>query len=343
MKFAELNKLVLQSSLLTVVFLALIGSLLFFVFGLSWISSILFCLGTFLVVFLVFRNSFREFILRQLRKVYDSSLFENEPHLKKEARELDFELFLSEVKKITENKVAEIERLNDRDDFRKDFMGDVSHELKTPLFTAQGYLLTVLEGSMEDPELERKYLSRARKSLDRLSSIVNDLDTLAKLESGLKLDQKVFNVVQCIHDVTDMLEFSADKKNITLGFGDSYDYPIMVKADKEKIEQVLINLIQNSINYGRIGGSTTIRIKSHSTHRILVEIEDDGVGIDSSNLSRLFERFYRVDKSRSRDHGGSGLGLAIVKHILEAHEQEIKVRSTPGKGSCFSFTLNKSD
>lgn len=337
----RLDKNVLKSSALIAVILTAVGSLLISLYELSWFAVLLFLFFSFAFVFFFVKTSLREFILAELRKVYDSSLFENEPFLKRESKELDFERFLAKVKSFAENKHDEVQQLNDRDDFRKEFMGDVSHELKTPLFTAQGYLLTVLDGNMGDPKLEKKYLKRTKKSLNRLNSVVKDLDTLAKLETGMKLDQEQFNIVQCARDVMDMLEYSAEKKGILLEFREPYDYPIMVQADKEKIEQVLTNLLQNSINYGKLNGKTTISFSSHSIYRQLIEIEDDGMGIEPENIPRLFERFYRVDKSRSRDHGGSGLGLAIVKHILEAHDQETFVTSIPGEGSIFSFTLNK--
>ena len=337
----RLNKNVLRASALICVALTIIGVFLYFLFGFSLIGILLFSFLSFALVFISVRSFLRQFILSELRKVYDSSLFENEPFLKKESNELDFENFLSKVKTFAESKLQEIEQLHNRDDFRRDFMGDVSHELKTPLFTAQGYLLTVLEGNMDDKKLEKKYLKRAKKSLNRLNSIVKDLDTLAKLETGTKLNQEPFNIVQCTREVMDMLEYSAEKKDIVLGFREPYDYPIMVQADKEKIEQVLTNLIQNSINYGKMGGRTIVSFSSHSVYRQLIEIEDDGMGIEPEDMPRLFERFFRVDKSRSREHGGSGLGLAIVKHILEAHDQEMFVQSTAGEGSTFSFTLNK--
>ena len=341
MKLNRLNKNVLKSAAFISAVLCLVGITLLSLFELSWIGILLFLIIGFVVVFIVARIYLREFILSELRKVYDSSLFENEPFLKKESNELDFELFLTKVKSFAENKLQEIEQLHNRDDFRKEFMGDVSHELKTPLFTAQGYLLTVLDGNMDDKKLEKKYLKRAKKSLDRLNSIVKDLDTLAKLESGIKLDQEPFNIVQCVRDVMEMLEYSAERKDIVLTFDEPYDYPIMVQADQEKVEQVLTNLIQNSISYGKLGGRTSISFRSHSIYRQLIEIQDDGMGIEPEDVPRLFERFYRVDKSRSREYGGSGLGLAIVKHILEAHDQETFVQSTPGQGSTFSFTLNK--
>ena len=256
MKVSHLNKNVLKASALITVVLCLVGVLLVYLFQLSTLSILLFALFSFIVVFISVRIYLRQFILNELRKVYDSSLFENEPFLKKESNELDFELFLSKVKTFTENKLQEIEQLHNRDDFRKEFMGDVSHELKTPLFTAQGYLLTVLEGNMDDKKLEKKYLTRTKKSLNRLNSVVKDLDTLAKLESGIKLSQEPFNIVQCARDVMEMLEYSAEKKDIVLTFDEPYDYPIMVQADPERVEQVLTNLIQNSINYGKLGGKT---------------------------------------------------------------------------------------
>ena len=341
MRINLLNRNVLKASALICAALTLLGVGLFYLVGFSRVGILLFSLLSFALVFLSVRTFLRQFILTELRKVYDSSLFQNEPYLKKESSDLDFEHFLSKVKSFAESKHREIEQLHNRDDFRTEFMGDVSHELKTPLFTAQGYLLTVLEGNMDDEKLEKKYLKRTEKSLNRLNSIVKDLDTLAKLETGMKLSQESFNIVQCVRDVMDMLEYSAEKKDILLEFKEPYDYPIMVQADKEKIEQVLTNLIQNSINYGKLGGRTTVSFSSHSLYRQLIEIEDDGMGIDAESLPRLFERFYRVDKSRSREHGGSGLGLAIVKHILEAHDQEVLVQSVPNQGSTFSFTLNK--
>jgi two-component system phosphate regulon sensor histidine kinase PhoR len=336
-----LNRNVLKASALICAALILLGIVLHYLVGFSPVGIFLFSLLSFAVVFLSVRTFLRQFILTELRKVYDSSLFQNEPYLKKESNVLDFELFLSKVKSFAESKHREIEQLHNRDDFRTEFMGDVSHELKTPLFTAQGYLLTVLEGNMDDKKLEKKYLKRTEKSLNRLNSIVKDLDTLAKLETGMKLNQEPFNLVQSVREVMDMLEYSAEKKGILLEFKEPYDYPVMVQADKEKIEQVLTNLIQNSINYGKLGGRTTVSFSSHSLYRQLIEIQDDGMGIDPESLPRLFERFYRVDKSRSREHGGSGLGLAIVKHILEAHDQEVFVQSASNQGSTFSFTLNK--
>lgn len=277
----------------------------------------------------------------QFKRVYKTDLFENDPFLKKDLDDLNLDTFIEKIKRLVENKHDEINKLHDIDDFRRDFLGDVSHELKTPLFTAQGYLLTVLDNSIEDPALERKYLERTNKSIERLSYIIKDLDMIAKLESGMKLNQEPFNIIKTVNDVFEILEIKATKKNIILDFKEPYAYPILVRADKEKIEQVLINLISNSINYGTIGGSSLVSIGFHSAHQIIVSVTDNGVGIDKKNLPRLFERFYRIDKSRSREQGGSGLGLAIVKHIIEAHSQEVFVKSKLDQGSTFSFTLNK--
>ena len=164
---------------------------------------------------------------------------------------------------------------------------------------------------------------------------------IANLESGMKLEQDNFNIVKTLIDVFDLFELKASKKNIRIDFKEPYKFPLLVKADKDKIEQVIINLLSNSIKYGKLGGSTLVSIENHSVHQLIVKIQDNGLGIEEKNLPRLFERFYRVEKSRSRDQGGSGLGLAIVKHIVEAHDQEVFVESKIGEGSVFSFTLNK--
>lgn len=283
----------------------------------------------------------KKFIFLQLNRVYESNLFDNEPALKKELQDIDFEKFIKRIRKFAENKHAEIEQLHDRDDFRRDFIGDIAHELKTPLFTAQGYLLTVLDDDLDDPDLIKKYLERTNKSIERLSYIVKDLDMIAKLESGMKLEQDNFNIVKTLLDVFELFELKASKKNIRIDFKEPYEFPIMVKADKDKIEQVVINLLSNSIKYGKVGGNTLVSIKTYSDHQYMISFEDDGVGIAENNLPRLFERFYRVEKSRSRDQGGSGLGLSIVKHIIEAHDQQVFVESKIGQGSIFSFTLNK--
>lgn len=239
------------------------------------------------------------------------------------------------------NKKAEIEQLKSMEQYRKEFIGNVSHELKTPIFNIQGYLLTLLEGGLDDPRINRDYLQRAERSVERMITIVEELDTITKLESGqMKLNIEKFDIVALTKEVFEQSEIHAKSKNIKLTFHKNYEKPIWVKADRERIRQVLTNLIVNSIKYGKENGTTDVRFYDMDDN-LLIEVADDGIGINEKHLPRLFERFYRVDQSRSRDMGGSGLGLAIVKHIIEAHKQTINVRSTEHVGSTFSFTLSK--
>jgi two-component system phosphate regulon sensor histidine kinase PhoR len=218
----------------------------------------------------------------------------------------------------------------------------VSHELKTPLFTVQGYLSTLLDGAMKDKTLLKKYLQRAEKGVERLIYIVKDLDMITKLETGdLNLEFSEFNIIEVVQNVFDLLEMKADEKNILLLFDRKHPKPIMVRGDYEKTEQVLINLIMNSIKYGKQNGSTEVSVEDLVNNKVIVRVTDNGEGIQQQHIPRMFERFYRVDKSGARSEGGSGLGLAIVKHIIEAHDERIYVDSKYGYGSEFSFTLEK--
>lgn len=240
-----------------------------------------------------------------------------------------------------EDHMAEIKDLREKENFRKEFVGNVAHELKTPIFSIQGYILTLLEGALEDPKFNRKFLKKAAKSAERMAMLVEDLDTITQFESGnLQLALEKVDIVELTREIMDGRESEAELKNIELKFGKAYDRPVYVKADAFRISQVLTNLITNSINYGKQGGTTTINFYNLE-EQVLIEVEDDGPGITQAHQARLFERFYRVDKSRARHHGGTGLGLAICKHIIEAHKQSISVRSEPGNGSVFSFTLAK--
>ena len=227
--------------------------------------------------------------------------------------------------------------------FRREFVGNVSHELKTPIFNIQGYIHTLLDGALYDEEVNIKYLNRTVKSIDRMISIVSDLEVISSLEFNQgELDISNWDIIQLLQEIMDQNEMKAKKSSVTLGFDkDSYS-PIYVSADRDQIHHVVTNLIVNSIKYGKENGATEVRVLSMGDH-ILVEVSDNGIGISQDNLPRLFERFYRVDKSRSRKEGGTGLGLSIVKHILEAHNQTINVRSTDDVGSTFSFTLAKSN
>jgi two-component system phosphate regulon sensor histidine kinase PhoR len=247
-----------------------------------------------------------------------------------------------EIDKYARDKKLEIETLKVREEYRKEFMGNVSHELKTPLFTVQGYILTLLDGAMDDESKRKKYLKRANKGVERLIYIIKDLDMITKLEVGdLRLNKEEFDIVELVENVFDLFEMKAAKKKITLTFDMEYNRPIMVRADKERIQQVLTNLIVNSIKYGREKGTTEVSIENLIKNKVIVRVTDNGEGISEENIPRLFERFYRVDKSGSRKEGGSGLGLSIVKHIIEAHEEKIYVESEPEVGSEFSFTLEK--
>ena len=238
--------------------------------------------------------------------------------------------------------IEEITHLRETDTFRQEFIGNLAHELKTPIFNIQGFILTLLEGGMEDPEINRKFLLKAAKNVERMSGLLEDLDVITKMEAGnLDIELVPFDLLDIIRETMESLEAKAKRNDIELAAKGSIDATtVMVLGDASKIVQVLTNLIVNSINYGREGGRTEIRYFD-ADEAILVEVADTGIGIHENDLPRVFERFYRVDKSRSRHAGGSGLGLAIVKHILEAHDQSISVRSTPGEGSTFSFTLQK--
>ena len=247
-----------------------------------------------------------------------------------------------EIDNYAKNKKLELEALKVREEYRKEFIGNVSHELKTPLFTVQGYISTLLEGAAEDPNIRDKYLKRAEKGVDRLIYIVKDLDMITKLEIGdLNLNREAFDIIQLISNVYELLEIKANNKNISLVLDKNYLEPIMVIADQERIQQVLTNLVVNSIKYGHTNGTTEISVENLNSSKLIIRVTDNGEGIEAKHLTRLFERFYRVDKSGSRQEGGSGLGLSIVKHIIEVHEEKIYVESKLAVGSEFSFTLKK--
>lgn len=247
----------------------------------------------------------------------------------------------NEVKEWAGAKKKEIDLLKKQEQFRREFLSNVSHEFKTPLFAIQGYIETLQDCLIDDPEMAMKFLKKAENNVERLSYLINDLDSISKLETGeMPINYEKFDFVPLAKEVMDGLEDSATKSNITLSFKEKYAAPTLVNADREKVRQILINLIQNSIKYGNENGSTAVKIfELHDQY--LIEVTDNGIGIEEKHLTRLFERFYRIDSHRSRKEGGTGLGLAIVKHILEAHQQTISVRSTPNIGTTFAFTLEK--
>lgn len=343
MKFKKTYSFAFISALYLTIFAVVIAGTTYFLFEKFGIAiAVASIILLFVIFFFVIQYRVEYFIYRRVRKIYDAvSLLEIED-LQRESVTTDMETLSKSVQKFAEGKRIEIQNLTERDSFRRDFLGNVAHELKTPLFTVQGYLLTLIEGALNDKEILVKYLDRANKGVERLVAIVKDLDMIAKLESdGLKMNMQPFNILELIQNVLDLFEMRAKKRNITLVFDRIYEFPIFVVGDPERIEQVLINLIVNSIKYGKIGGITKVAVDNYNEKKFIVKVSDNGEGVKQEHLSRLFERFYRVDQSRSRDQGGSGLGLSIVKHLIEAHNENILLKSTYGEGSEFSFTLKK--
>jgi len=295
--------------------------------------SILITLFTFVVVFYVVKQFFYEKIRIIYKNIYK---FKGTSNIK----ELDIDTVEKEAEEWAEAKEEELRQMKQDENYRREFIGNVSHELKTPIFNIQGYVQTLLDGGLQDDTINMKYLKRADKSVERMINIVEDLEVISRLETEQsELDIQTFDINKLVEEVFDQLEMRANEMKISLQLNNQSNSSKTL-GDKDKIQQVLINLVSNSIKYGKKGGKTIIRILDMDDN-ILVEVADNGIGIDQISLSRLFERFYRVDKNRSREIGGTGLGLAIVKHILEGHNQTISVRSTKGVGSTFSFILEK--
>lgn len=303
---------------------------------------LLFFLVSFLLSFFILQYRVEKFIYFRIKKIYKDVRILNEKDFPKPSVTTDMDVLTREVENYVNVKKLEIETLNVRENYRKEFMGNISHELKTPLFTVQSYILTLLDGAMKDKKVRKEYLRRASKGVERLTNIVKELDMIAKLEvGGLVLNKENLNIIELVQNIFDLLEMKAAKKNISLVFDKEYTEPIMVNADRERIEQVLTNLVVNSLKYGKQDGTTEVSIENILKNKVLIRVTDNGEGIAKENISRIFERFYRVDKSGSRKEGGSGLGLSIVKHIVEAHNEKIYVESQLGIGSEFSFTLEK--
>ncbi|WP_299127464.1 ATP-binding protein [uncultured Winogradskyella sp.] len=307
----------------------------------NW-QIIFFPLMCFPLCFAVVQYRVERFIYRRVKKIYDDLTLLESVSLRDQPITTDMGTLTKEIDKFARDKKIEIETLKIREEYRKEFIGNVSHELKTPLFTVQGYIDTILDGGVEDEKIKKKYLTRASKGVERLTYIIKDLDMITKLEVGdLSLNKEDFDIVMLVKSIFELFEMKAAKKKISLTFDIDYPSPIIVFADRERIQQVLTNLIVNSIKYGRENGTTEISIENLIKNKVIVRITDNGEGIDKENLPRLFERFYRVDKSGSRKEGGSGLGLSIVKHIIEAHKEKVYVESELQVGSEFSFTLEK--
>ena len=343
--FKKSYKFATKTSFYITLYITLIMSVfLYYFFELKWWYVFLFFFITYLFSFLVIQFRVERFIYRRVKKIYDDLTLLESASLTKGAITTDMRTLTQEIDKFARDKKIQIETLKVREKYRKEFLGNISHELKTPLFTVQGYVLTLLDGAMDDEALRVKYLQRASKGIERLGYIINDLDMITKLEVGdLSLKAETFDIVEIVDNVFEMLEMKASKKKITLTFDMDYNDPILVKADKERIQQVLVNLVVNSLKYGRHKGTTEVSIENLIKNKVIVRVTDNGEGIEKEHLPRLFERFYRVDKSGSRKEGGSGLGLSIVKHIIEAHDEKIYVESEYDVGSEFSFTLEKAE
>jgi two-component system phosphate regulon sensor histidine kinase PhoR len=298
------------------------------------------------IQYLVLRFSLERFIYSRIKLVYKSI---HKQKLKKDDKKDQITSIhgdiIGKVNEEVENwandRKEEIDELRKMEVYRREFLGNVSHELKTPLFNLQGFILTLMDGGIHDPKVNIDFLAKSQKNIERMITIVEDLEVITRLETGEATPLlSNFPITILVNEVMEFLEPTADERHIKLLFAAEYNDNMLVRADKEKIRTVLTNLILNSIKYGKEGGRTKVSFYDMDEN-YLIEISDNGVGIEEQHISRLFERFYRVDKHRSRAQGGSGLGLAIVKHIIEAHDQTINVRSAPGVGSTFSFTLKK--
>ena len=344
MKFKKTYSFALWSSIYLTLSSGILAFIIYFIFfeGKQFLGFFILLSLVFILSFWIIQNRAEKFIYERIKKIYDDVSFLSADEFSRASATTNIEALSKSVKDYVEGKRIEIENLTEKDSFRREFLGNVSHELKTPLFTVQGYLLTLIEGGVNDKLIRDKYLARANKGVERLVAIVKDLDMIAKLEmDGLKMNKEVFNAIELIQNVFDLFEMRAKKRNISLQFDKVYDFPIFAMGDVERIEQVLINLIVNSIKYGKTNGITTVGVESYNENKFIVKVIDNGEGIKEEHFPRLFERFYRVDQSRSREQGGSGLGLSIVKHIIEAHNETLLLKSTYKEGSEFSFTLEK--
>ena len=282
------------------------------------------------------------YVFKKIKNLYRDLIPENNEE-ENSLVSTSMDQLIDDLKKFSKESQTEIKSMQEKENFRRDFIGNLAHELKTPLFTSQSYILTLVDGALKDEKVNLKYLKIAEKAIERLIFIVKDLDLITKLESeGLKLEKSKFNIISLINNVFEMLELQASKKKITLALG-SKNIRVNVNGDQEKIHQVLTNLIENSVKYGRESGTTEVSVENIVENKVIVRITDNGNGIQKVNLKRLFERFFRIENSGSRSTGGSGLGLAIVKHIIDAHNEKIYVESDYGVGSEFSFTLEKSN
>lgn len=299
--------------------------------------------STFGVSYVVIRVLLERFIYRKIKIIYKSIHQSNTQHLSRKVNEDVITQVSDDVSTWAKARKDEIALLKEQENYRREFVGNLSHELKTPIFQMQGYIDTLLEGALSDPQVNYNFLTKASNSVDRLIELVDDLTSISRIESGeMEMNLKKFDIRKLVNEVYDEMNDLHKGSGPKFSFRQSADVEFKVVADRKRIKQVVINLLINAVKYGKQDGHISCGIYDMDEN-ILVEISDDGDGIPPQALPRLFERFYRVEQSRNRDAGGSGLGLSIVKHIVEAHAQTIKVRSELGKGTTFGFTLKKVD
>ena len=295
---------------------------------------------SFIILYIIGVFYTRLFLFRKLKEITKDILPQEDMH---QTVNTNMEELVNEIRDYDSKRKSEYSEMKKQESFRREFIGNLAHEIKTPLFTSQSYILTLLDGALKDEAVNEKYLKTASKAIERLNLIVKDLDLITKIERGeSNLEKTKFDIINVIQNVFEMLEFSAKKKNIELIVDKENELVTIVNADKERIEQVLTNLIENSIKYGKDNGTTEIVVQNLNENKIIVRVTDNGVGFEKENYNRIFERFFRVDKSGDRSSGGSGLGLSIVKHIIDSHDEKIYVESELGVGSEFSFSLEKS-
>lgn len=342
-KTEESYRFAYRTAIFIIAILILLGAIVLqFTKETNWVFLLVIGILCFAVSVFVIQYRVEKFIYKKIKLIYDDVSLLESSSFDTQAITTDISSLTQEIEKLSQDRKIEIDTLKIREEYRKEFLGNVSHELKTPLFTVQSYILTLLDGALSDKSVRKKYLQRANKGVERLIYIVKDLDLITKLEVGdLNMHFEDFDIIELIQNVFDLLEMKAAKKKITLSFDMDYLNPIMIRADRERIEQVLSNLIENSIKYGYQSGTTEVSVENLIKNKVIVRVTDNGEGISNDHIPRLFERFYRVDKSGSRDVGGSGLGLSIVKHIIEGHNEKIYVESVSEVGSEFSFTLEK--
>ena len=334
-----------QIALLNALTIAMVGGFATYLFNRSWWIFAVTFTGLFILSFLLTHFFIQRFIYRKIKLIYKfiyqtKATKREEFYYKNILPKKSIDEVSEDVEKWAEQRKEEIEILQANEAYRKEFLQNLSHEFKTPVFAIQGYIDTLLHGALENPEVNRKFLQSTARNVERLVNLIGDLDEISKLESGEQLLQTEGFVIQDLtRDVFDTLSLKASEKNIRCLIKKGCESPITVFADKEKIRQVMINLVDNAIKYGKKDGMVEASFYNTDGRNILIEISDDGIGIAEEHLPRVFERFYRTDYGRSRNIGGTGLGLAICKHIIEAHGHSIHVRSKPDVGTTFGFTL----